>query len=259
MAEYTYDILAAGIEQGTIGQVDDETSDSRVRSSGYVELIDNIISVSVTASCSTSKTISVAFRGYSSADKNSLICNLYWYDCPHTFDLSSYNNIKYFRLVFKYSDNSNIVPSEITSATLVETYRPAWQIENNIFTHEALPTMIPMLVQPYPPGVWWLDNDTFKHTALPDMIPMFVHPYPPGIWYLDNDIFKQDALPNMANSGAFKDCANLYTAIFPSTLTYIGPYAFSGTALTDVTLPDGCRYFDTSFPPRCVVHGGHRE
>lgn len=108
-------------------------------------------------------------------------------------------------------------------------------------------------------ATWHIIDGIFTHDSLPDMIPRLVPPYPSGLWYIENDIFKHGGLPNIVNSGAFKDCANLYTAIFPSTLTYIGPYAFSGTALTDVTLPDGCRYFDTSFPPRCIVHGGHRE
>lgn len=129
-----------------------------------------------------------------------------------------------------------------------------WRIENDIFTHEDLPSMIPMLVQPYPPGVWWLDSDIFKHTALPDMIPMLVHPYPPGVWYIENDIFKQDALPDMVKTGAFSGCSRLRTAVFPSTVTYIGPYAFADTALTEVTIPENCQYSDTSFPPGCIVH-----
>lgn len=254
MATYTYDILAEGIEQGTIGQIDDETSSTRVRSSTYTELAEGIVtSVTISVSCSTSKTVRVAFRGYSSADKNSLVCNLYWYDSPHTFDLGSYSNIKYFRLVFKYSDDSDITPSELTSATLVESYRPAWQIENDIFTHGALPTMIPELVQPYPPGVWWIENDTFAHVLLPTMIPYLVQPYPPGVWWIENNTFKQSLLPESIISGAFAGCASLIQAVIPRTVESLGSQSFMNTGLLSVTISPNCSYFDTTFPEDCTV------
>lgn len=238
MAEYAYNILAEGIEQGTIGQVDDEASSTRVRSSTYTRLVDSIVtSVTVSASCSTSKTVKVAFRGYSAADKNSLVCNLYWYDSPHTFDLSSYSNIKYARLVFKYSDDSDITPTEITSATLVETYRPSWRIENDIFTHDALPTMIPMLVQPYPPGIWYIENDKFMHLLLPTMIPQLVPPYPPGIWYIDNNEFKNLLMPDNIMVGAFNNCTSLASITIPNSVTGIGSNAFTNcTTLTSITI-----------------------
>lgn len=134
-----------------------------------------------------------------------------------------------------------------------------WRIENDIFTHEDLPSMIPMLVQPYPPGIWWIENDIFKHTALPDMIPMLVHPYPPGVWYLDNDIFKQDALPDMVKTGAFSDCAFLNQVSIPRSVKLIGEAAFADTALTRVRIASDCTYSATSFPAGCDVDSYEAE
>lgn len=254
MATYTYDTLASDIEQGTIGQIDDEASSTRVRSRTYTKMVDGTaISVVVSATCSTAKTVRVAFRGYSSADKNSLVCNLYWYDSPHTFDLSSYNNINYFRLVFKYSDDSDITPSEITSATLVETYRSPWKLEDDIFTHDDLPSMIPQLVQPYPPGVWWIDNNTFEQILLPTMIPQLVQPYPPGIWYIEDDTFKNLLMADNLKMGAFHNCTSLTNATIPRSVLNIGEYSFDSTLLTNVTISQNCTYESTSFPENCIV------
>ena len=53
---------------------------------------------------------------------------------------------------------------------------------------------------------------------------------------------------------AFMDCYNLSSATIPSTVTSIGEGAFAGTKLTNVTLPNGCTWYETSFPAGCTVN-----
>ena len=187
MPQYTYDILAAGIEQGTITSSGDQSASDCVRSVGYTEVHEGISSVVLTVTSSTSKTIQVDFLGYRSTNSGDIVCDLYWYDSPKTFDLTGYNGIKYFRVVMRYYDRSNITPSAITSANLVETYVSPWRIENSIFTHEDLPDMIPRLVPPYPSGAWYVENGHLIHSYLPNMIPRLAPPYPSGVWYVEDD------------------------------------------------------------------------
>ena len=135
----------------------------------------------------------------------------------------------------------------------------SWYIENNRLTHADLPELLPRLSPPYPPGVWYIENRRLTHADLPELLPRLLPPYPPGIWYVQNGKLIHSALPEVLLKGAFCNCSELRTVIIPSTVTYIGPYAFYGTVLRKVVLPDECRYFDTSFPPHCIVTGGHRE
>ena len=105
MSIINYDILqVAGFEQGTIGSMYDEESTSRVRSIGYMQMNPTTYNAILEATATTDKQVQVAFRGYSGTTPESLICNLYWYDSPKSFDLNSYQNLRYFRVVLKYSE-----------------------------------------------------------------------------------------------------------------------------------------------------------
>lgn len=69
------------------------------------------------------------------------------------------------------------------------------------------------------------------------------------------DVFKV-SFPEMEEMGAFKGCTSLSSVKFPSTLNSIGMYSFADTALTEVTLPENCTYYKTSFPEGCKIKGG---
>lgn len=62
--------------------------------------------------------------------------------------------------------------------------------------------------------------------------------------------------------GVFDGCSNLTTITLPQTLTYIGQYAFRGTALTSVTIPDGVKdvtnvFYDCSRMQEYIVSETH--
>jgi hypothetical protein len=48
--------------------------------------------------------------------------------------------------------------------------------------------------------------------------------------------------------GACANAGQLSEVVFPSTLKQLGRYAFRGTALTNVQVPQGVDYYDTTFP-----------
>ena len=88
---------------------------------------------------------------------------------------------------------------------------------------------------------------------------MLTYPYPASFWYLGSDNKLSLALlPDYISFGAFAHCKLLTTIILPESLTSIGEEAFADSGLRSVTIPNNqCTYYATSFPPGCVVTGGH--
>lgn len=107
---------------------------------------------------------------------------------------------------------------------------------------------------------WYLDeNNELMNADLPEPLDgIFFPPYPANMWYMDeNNIVTNALLPDGLQMGAFIDNPNLTEIIIPESVKSIGPFACSGTGLTEVTLADDCDYYSTSFPEGCVVTGGH--
>ena len=102
-----------------------------------------------------------------------------------------------------------------------------WRIENDIFTHDDLPSMIPTLVQPYPPGIWYIESE---------------------VGYSNAFVFKNLLMPTNIKIGAFHNCTSLTNTVIPRSVTSIGEYSFNNTQLTDVTISRDCTYETTSFP-----------
>ena len=228
MSIINYDILqVAGFEQGTIGTIYDEPSTSRVRSVGYMQMDSSAYNAVLAATATTDKQVQIAFRGYSSTTPESVVCDLSWYNSPRSFDLNSYQNLNYFRVVLKYSDNSDIDPNEIATATASIATLPIWGVENDRLTHDDL-------AQP------------ITGTLMQD-------PYPPFWWYVADDRLQNRFLPEPLIQGAFANCVQLTKIEIPASVKYIGEYAFTNTALTTVTIARDCTFFPTSFPPRCII------
>ena len=255
MAIYTYNILSYGIEQGSISGTQETESDTRVRSTGFIPLNSSPKTATVTALSNTSKICCVNFFGYSNNDLTSVICDLYWYDSPYTFDLSGYSGINYCKIVFKYTDDSNITPNEIATATLAINDLK-WEVENNKLTMDGLPFPSEhLMTNPYPPFWWYIDNNRLTTSILPSPINYYMNiPYPPFWWYVDNNKLKSGILPSVAKMGAFYNCINLQTATISKNVKYIGDFAFNDTELTEVTIASDCTYKDTSFPDDCTIN-----
>lgn len=121
-------------------------------------------------------------------------------------------------------------------------------------------------VSPYPASFWRLtDNNLTLNSEdwspIPEEIPggILTPPYPASFWYMDsNDKLNLALLIAPIPLGAFASCSRLSTIILPESLTSIGEEAFAKSGLRSVTIPNSqCTYYATSFPPSCVVTGGH--
>lgn len=109
----------------------------------------------------------------------------------------------------------------------------------------------------------WLVNPTTgdiytEDTTQDNIVKALEKPYPSGMWYVSDtpDVTHDDAITDIYELGAFINNPNLTELIIPESVKSIGPFACSGTGLTEVTLADDCTYYSTSFPPGCVVTGG---
>lgn len=110
---------------------------------------------------------------------------------------------------------------------------------------------------------WQLNSDNILvNIDIPESIDtdIFVEPYPDSFWYLDetDEKLKLDLIPDILPMGAFALTTELQEIRLPESLEEIGPEAFYGSAIRRVTIPNNqCTYYSTSFPPGCVVTGGH--
>ena len=120
---------------------------------------------------------------------------------------------------------------------------------------------------PYPSIYWYVSqtNDDVMHMGeLSYISPCFTFPFPNVFWYVEfsppypEDDVKYSGEHAYTVMGAFARTKNLEEVVLPSSLVSIGPYSFSGSGLSKVTIPNPqTTYYSTSFPPSCEVTGGH--
>lgn len=162
MAIRTIDVLSYGIEQGTLASGIPTESSTRVRSINYIQLPATFVGRKLTASAtvSTGKTIQVDLVGYVTTSPPNT-CDIGWYNSPYTFDLSSYQTTMYFKMCLKYSDTSNITPSEITGCKVTYDDGIAFEIgENGYPVPIDAPDIIePAMTAPYPAQLWRISQE----------------------------------------------------------------------------------------------------
>lgn len=114
--------------------------------------------------------------------------------------------------------------------------------------------------KPYPDVVWWIDDytePTKPNLTIGKSIALFKEPLPLGIWHLVDISGIEKNLTvgstDIRELGSFCYASFLTKVTFPQKIKKIGEYAFRFTSLAEVTIPDDCEYFDTSFPKGCIV------
>ena len=132
-----------------------------------------------------------------------------------------------------------------------------YMTDSDLITADMIPESLGW-EQPYPVGVWYMNEYLeLKAGGIPDRL-RWEKPYPYSVWYYayDMDHVFDSAIPELLEItyGAFTGCANLEKIKFARSLLSIGKYSCTETALTSVTIPANCTYYETTFPPGCEVH-----
>lgn len=184
MAIKTIDVYAYGFEQGTISDGEPTWSANRVRSVSYIQLPATFVGRKLTASAtvSTGKTVQVDMVGYVTTSPPDTF-DLCWYNSPYTFDLSSYQTTMYFKMCLKYSDNTVITPSEITSCKVTYDDGIVYHAHEGEYpiNDSALPIVQTDFTRPFPLNRWRIDqsNDGYPYTDLQLGILTYEPPPPP--------------------------------------------------------------------------------
>lgn len=170
-------------EQGNIASSGNTDSTTRLRSIDFIVLDEtsNPDKITLSVVSTSSNEISLDLIGYSSDDLINPVFDLYWYDSPYTFDISSYHNVKQVRIVLKNSDDSDINVNDIESVNLISEC--TWFIDA-----DGLPTNIKFIdipeeamTKPYPKSVWRITPNINDGLPYNDLLP--------DITLLENNIF----------------------------------------------------------------------
>lgn len=163
---------------------------------------------------------------------------LYWAEGNKIINLAYHSPLNKFKFIFKIVDKHGV---QVTPTKAEYLVTPKFTLQAN---------------------EWVLDDDDILVNAdQPDEIDtdIFVEPYPSSFWKMnDNDTVELGLIPDILPLGAFARCEDVKTVMLPESLTSIGREAFAESGLTKIKIPNNqCTYYATSFPPGCVVTGGH--
>lgn len=190
MAIKTIDVYAYDFEQGTISDGEPTWSANRVRSVSYIQLPATFVGRRLTASAtvSTGKTVQVDMVGFVTTSPPDTF-DLCWYDSPYTFDLSSYQTTMYFKMCLRYSDNSTISPSEITSCEVTYDDGVVYHAHEGEYPINDLtaPTLQNQFCTPYPSVLFHAAANQYptKEAFQPTLQDKFCKPYPVSLWRID--------------------------------------------------------------------------
>lgn len=185
------DNLLSVLENGYISNSGDADRDGYVRTKGYLQL--SVKPKNVTVSFNSTNTLLVNFVGYQNQSPTPKVCDLYWYESPKQFDISSYTNLNYYRLLFKRKDGSSSLDyTDISECTIEYDEEYAWYIDSNgnICNDDLKPMASKPIDIPLPKGYWRISpeyNYSYPyHELLKDIsyIPKYViHTYKPPVVY----------------------------------------------------------------------------
>ena len=165
----------------------------------------------------------------------------YWLSSGSTVDMTG-EDVKKFVLVFRRTDNRDLSPEAVVSATIVIDCKDySWYIGEDGYPTNVLFPELPAspMEKPYPKALWRIDPRINGGYPYHELMPGLVRKGP----------------------GAFYNAVKLTRVRIPETVKLIGEEAFANTALRSVTIAPDCQYSETSFPEGCEVnyYGGGGE
>ena len=244
------------IEQGTITNSGDNESDIRVRNNGRINTISwEKSTIFISATAVNGKQLQCDMLGYNSFSSTSPIFDLYWFDTPHGFDVSSYTTLTNLRIVIRYADNSPITPQDLLSASLSYEIDIVWRMGTDCPTQDAFPVIPDVITSPSPNSIFLIKDEILYQKGFPELPDKAVKkPYPHALWVIEGEFLTSDTIKDVAVFGAFANAQNLKVARIPESVKKIGRYSFRNTQLASVTIASDCEYYDTSFPDGCVIN-----
>ena len=178
--------LLSLLENGYISSSGDADREGYVRTKGYLQFSGE--PSNITVHLDSSKTLLMNFVGYQNQSPSPIICDLYWYEQPAEFNLSSYSNLNYYRLLFKRKDGvMSLDTSDISNCTIEYDESYVWYIDKNGEFHndEMHQFSEDTIIKPLPKNQWRISrgiNNGFPyHELLNDIISIFF------IWELTSD------------------------------------------------------------------------
>lgn len=176
---YSVNIPLTDIERGTIsysGQPQNSTT--RIRTATYHEL--NFVPEKVTLHATATKSLQYAICGYDSS-KN-LIFNLYWHDVGTELDLSSYENVMYFKCGIKFTENGTIYVEDVSDISVDFDGETYWIVgEDGYPTVAGVEDQKNTFVKPLPKTLWHCSEVTMDiFPELPDSA--LTEPLPKSMW-----------------------------------------------------------------------------
>lgn len=173
----------------------------------------------------------IALIGYNA--NNQVVYNKRWVSAG-VENIINYLPIAKWKFVFKNEEYYSDIKTEYILNPSVKLRAGSWEMtQDNILVNSGMCEEISgdILTYPFPKSFWELDdNDKLEMFMLPDILPV----------------------------GAFALTTELQEIRLPESLEEIGPEAFYGSDIKRVIIPNNtCTYYSTSFPPDCVVTGGH--
>lgn len=116
--------------------------------------------------------------------------------------------------------------------------------------------IVPALVEPlapeYPTIMFRCDGLTYPALNVP-IIKVLSEPLPYAIPTHHKGEYPQLFQNELVKMGTCLGCSNLKSVSIPASVRKITDYAFYGTKLKKVRIPNGCTYFEHSFPEACEI------
>lgn len=105
-----------------------------------------------------------------------------------------------------------------------------------------------------PSGLWKIKDGELPYRTTFVYMPI-LDDAPSSLWHMvDGDLPYRTSFVNMEVMGSFCHAEQLQKVTIPKSVKKIGPYAFTHTALKEVTIASDCTYSETTFPKDCVIN-----
>ena len=239
-------------EQGSINTSGDTSSSSRIRTPDYIELTPNAtVEYKVTVVDTNGNSLRWNPMLYNASKQ--CIKDGGWQNSGTTW--TNTDQARYVRFCLSYS-SGDITPSNLGSCVFEYDAHINWLMNDGEYPYlDSVPTTPLAFNEPYP--IILMTQSDGKYPKFESLNLIDFSPDYPIILMTQrtNEYPKLESLDSK-NLGAFGHCNTLKSITIPLSCTSIGKHTFTESGIKNVTLPNNCTYYSTSFPQDCNIIGG---